>query len=355
MEIKEYIPDTQRKDESLFELEEERLENEFNEKLQEAQKEGEPRIVVNIFFSAHRTAKDMEGLEKPFTHCDIFIPEASGWTDEILEYHRQVSAGALTPEEALKKMDITIEHSFYFAKRKILEILYNSQRPLTLIDLPQNNEILNRYNIAQGLIAQDLLGIEMGSVHSYLDQKFVILREHLENSAKLEIEREEFMLQNLYPQVQKLFLAHPQLKNKEHLNVLLFLGAAHTKIYHTLKKFAQSTKRDMGCMPYAFNTISEIKRRYMFGKEVSDKLIITFIFEYLWLDRIVYPNLELISNNSNKIKLFVKKLLSSFTADEMREINMKKNTALFLSKLNEKNIKLPQTEKELDAMIQWKK
>lgn len=345
-----YIPDKPRGNENLFQAEEKKLENEFNEKLKEKQKEGEPAVEVSIFFAAHKTAKDIEGLKKPFANCDIFIPEGCGWTNEILKCYRQVSEGMLTPDEALKKMEFKIWYPNYSANLKALEILHNSQKPLMFIDLPRGSDILYRYMSSEILVNQDLSSIEMGSVNSYVDKKFDMLKEHLKDSVKIEIEREKFMLQNLYPQLQKLLSERPDLKTKEKLNILLFLGAAHTGIYHALKKSAPSTKKDMSRMPFVFSIMPEIKRRYMFGKEVDDKLIIQFIFEYLWLHKTIYSNLKLITDDSLKIQSFGRALISSFSAKEMREINSKKDKTLFLDKLNEKNIKLPKTEQELDEM-----
>jgi hypothetical protein len=41
-----------------------------------------PKIKYEFFFAPHSSPVDLKGLEERFQQTDIFVPEASGWTQE---------------------------------------------------------------------------------------------------------------------------------------------------------------------------------------------------------------------------------------------------------------------------------
>lgn len=116
----------------------------FNQALEEDRKLGEPKISVNIFYSPHGTDKDFEGLDEQFRKSDIYIPEAFGWSPAYLGLLRAISAGKVSPEVVLKGLRINKNSEYYARDKKLYELIYNSQKPIALVDLPENYPLIGR-------------------------------------------------------------------------------------------------------------------------------------------------------------------------------------------------------------------
>lgn len=95
--------------------------------LQQEKREQELQIDYDFFFASYATPGDFERLQARFDECDIYVPEAVGWTPENLNYIRRISTG----EEDTMALD---RDSAVNAKEMEEIILYKSNKPIEFID-----------------------------------------------------------------------------------------------------------------------------------------------------------------------------------------------------------------------------
>lgn len=303
-----------------------------------------PQMSVNIFYSPHGTAKDAEGFREEFKKADVYIPERRGWTESGLRRLRMISRGEISQIPILGK-DFKEPNDFYWGT---YNIIYKSNKPITLIDIPENHPLVERIDENK---AEE--GIRFGSDFSdVLDYE----RRNLIEQAAITKEREQYMIEQLEPRVQELLKDYPDLQNKQQINILLTLGSLHTFFYHNLKK-DYSTTRVMSKTYRVFDFYLEAKRRLMLGKPVDDGFLARAnMNQCLFMLWELYPNrlLQLISD-SYKIEVS-RKLCVLFSFDEIRDMfegaeDIDSWNSLFEEELSRKGFKMPQSEKELDGFL----
>ena len=228
---------------------------------------GEPSLSVDIFFSAHDTPKDFEKLADFLPRADIYIPEVIGWSSVDQAHYDAVSEGRKTPKEIIESLKITTPDMYplHDTKLKEFEILHNSRKPITFIDIPLRHPLTQRFNTLDTAFLESLTGHFEDDLGSY--------KNFLQQIAQFQKEREEYILSQFKPQIADLLDSHPELKGKTDLHVLVALGSLHTPIWHSLKKSGQKTTAFFKSKPYVYSHENEAIRRNMFGKEVSDELV----------------------------------------------------------------------------------
>lgn len=323
----------------------------FEQKIQEMferRKEGEPRINVDIFYGYHRKQKDIEAVRKQFTECNIYIPEAAGWSEEDIKLYRSVSSGAM-PEQEFERYKTRLKPHI----RSEVEMLYNSKKPIVLIDIPKVHRLYKE------LLMYDLsIQKEFQNPGSF-EQLLQFTKSHIKKVSTFQREREEYMLSHLKPAVDQILKEYPDLKRKEVVRVLLRLGATHTPFYHILKKgLGEGVQEHFQETPMVFLFVDEARRRYQLNKEVNDQLIAKALVES-WINpaRIIDT---LPSSQINKKFIFLRKFIDQLDDNDIKEIYetryQKPNIfpELVLHKMKEKGFQFPKTEQELDKMIGWK-
>lgn len=321
-------------------------ETSLNQALEEERKPGEPKISVNIFYAPHESARDMEGLKKEFATCDIYMPEAHGWTETTLDILKRLSSGEMSPSEVAPDEDPVKQKK----QRMIDEMIFNSHKPIALIDVPDNHQII--------LDEEDRRSQNNGKKifhYGNFDQTLESLRDVLK-SESLDRERETYMLSQLKPQVEAILKEHPELKDKQEIQVLLSLGADHTSIYHSLKEENIQVTRVFSENPFVYPFGLEVERRNVFGRPIENELVGQALTEIL-LWRAFRPHLEdLAEQDTQKVTVFTRKLISVFSSDEIKNMfegasKFEEWPALFLQGLREKGLRIPLTKQELDEFL----
>ncbi|MFY9462268.1 MAG: hypothetical protein WAP51_03655 [Candidatus Sungiibacteriota bacterium] len=318
-------------------------------------KAGEPKVSFDIFYSAHETREDAKGLAERFRKADIYVPEANGWTEMWRRDMNAVSQGTLTPELFFRKRGVdpkNVLFSFDFAE---IEMLYGSKKPVVFVDLPESHPLyrrtqetkqeINRFNLTKGF--PEML------------KKFT---SDLKRFADVQVERERYMLQELKRLTERIQKGEaPEFKGKKDAKLLLFLGAAHTKIYHELKKSGAEAGRGFVTMPYVFGEFaSEMFRRQMFGKPVNDELAARAVGG-LFFRAVVINYAGYLRQDSHKLALLERKVVSRFSFNDIKSVFDRAQKSAdtmgalalgFSEKFDEKKIKIPADEKELDEFLQ---
>lgn len=89
-------------------------------------------------YGPHRTAKDFENLKNAFDKADIYIPELEGWDFKTKDQFNRLSQGELTPKEFAAEQWINDKS----ARFRQCQIIYNSKKPILLVDMPLQHELI---------------------------------------------------------------------------------------------------------------------------------------------------------------------------------------------------------------------
>lgn len=359
-----------------------------NEYLQkEAERTGEkfPPVYIKFFSGAHGTEYDARDVPKELEAADIYIPEFSGWTEEVAEEINKISIGEMAPDDPNRK----INADFW---QPALRALASSKKPVVFIDIPE--ELKKEYRKEDEKFWENKKPFDSLSYEDALEE--VKIRE--KHEVDYHVFRENYMYAALGPKIIETLRLHPELCEKEKVVALITLGVAHTDIYHQLKKRENDmVSRSFSATP-VYGAHSEAFRRFMFGKEVSDDLVRKMLTEGIleiegYFEKLASVTedtlkglkskrlfMEIFRNDGKEIfetwkesereywearKEFVKERgLKSVKWREVREDFKKwqKETGrdthdfskYFDAKLFEKGIKMPTNEKELDEFLAGK-
>lgn len=325
----------------------EQLKEKFNQFFSKEEKEKRfPKIEIDIFYSPHATDKDIDGLEKQFSQADVYIPELADYSSATLKNLNKLSQEGRYRKGFLGSLDnFGIEERFL---KKQLEMISYSKKPITLIDLPGGHYLINALDKS----------FEPFKLPDDFKSALELIKSKLKKMSELEKEREDYMISQIRPKVEKVLKNYPQLSKKENIKVLISLGAVHTKVYHSLKKTErEKVQRKFSRLPFIFSLEEEAMRKYGFGKEVDDELAAKVVLEGQF--RSIFKDyLYEICDDNLKIGELTRKIISQFSFNEIEEMfnSLKKDPnltfeSLFKTKFKEKGIKLPSNEAELDKMI----
>jgi len=307
-----------------------------------------PEIAFSIFYGAHGSAKDVESLGVPLKNSDIVIPETMGWSQGHVTYYRALANGRVTPKEALRRFSTGQTHYMLTSDTalKVFEMIYNSHKYIAFADVPDGHPLVRRFLhiYSSGFPIDD-----------NFEQTLKNARNYMKDTSSLDLDRENFILSRLQPTVNQVLKEAPSLARKQKLNVLLFLGAAHTRIYRELKRTGTEVNATFSYKPFVYPFSTEAERRYAFGKEIGDELVAKSFMEAI----VVIPGMQKITKDFRKISLYARRALSGFTLDEIESVfyDMKRNRSydIFMNLLSQKGVVVPLTEKMLDDFLKKEK
>lgn len=349
-----------------------------------------PRLSVQFFSGPHATEMDAEGIEERLKECDVYIPEKVSWNQSHLQMWNDISAGNEMPPES--------PNPFF---SKIYEYLYASEKPVAFIDFPEE-EWEKKFLEYQKQLPESLENLSYEEALEFMDRSARLTYQFIQK------EREQYMLSRLGPKIVEVLEAHPELKQKKELNILITLGMGHTNIYHQMKKDQEmEVSRDMRYSPSMFGYYDEMMRRYMFGKDLPEALRSKALAQGMF--RLSSLQNELVNKirNTSKTISFERYVIGLFSEDEIKAMfeewkdakkrkkedkkeflrttegslfrtfatkeereefenafekwRIRENRAgrdfeaLFLARLKEKGLKLPENEAELDEVMKTKK
>lgn len=305
-----------------------------------------PNVGYDIYYSPHGNTGDFRDLFGKIKAADIYVPEVYGWSQEYLSIYQDVSAGRKTPEAAIREKQVE-DADMNPLLLEELRAVHNSNKPIFFIDLPEDEVPRGKNKIA--LAARSFDGL-LDNVKYYLEQE-----------SKLNIRREHHMVEQLGIKVGEVLDAHPKLKAKDDVGVLVSLGSVHTGVYQQLRDSGEKVEREFNTMPHRYSLSDEGVRSYMNGRPVSRELAARILLETVFGD-VFQLELEKVSSDNTKIDLFKRKVASQFNIDEIGEIfhlltytdwNYFKGSfeGYMNYQMETKGLKMPQTEQELDEAV----
>ena len=313
-----------------------RLEGKFNQVFQG------PQISVDILFSYHGTHEDLERLDERFkgSDFDIYIPESFGWKPEYLKTFRYASSGKKGLRKLIEELgENKVSPSF----PKTLEIIHRSCKPITIIDVPFGDPLVERSEKVS-----DYKPPLTGELPEALDYT----RDFLSNNADYQNAREKYMPDAITPEkVEELLKNYPSLRNKQAISILLSLGSAHAPMPPDYSE-------------YSFTDEGIVKSK--FGKEVDDELAARIFLEgtfkplvEAWrilltrdyikiskLERIIFSQFKFSGEDKKDVEA-----IFNYVKEHQDFIPPTMPLMLFNEVLKKKGITIPRTEQELDEFL----
>lgn len=246
------------------------LKSRFNRVFKRERNIGHRGTTINIFYSPHRSAEDMNGLADQFQKCDIYFPETFGWSTEYLNALRKLSDGEITSEIVLQ--DYADKDPFYYARDEdFFKIVCNSKKPIAFLDVPEDHPLVGREK------ENKVPNINFGS---NFGQTLDSVRACIQKAADIEKERESYIVKQLQPQIQELLKTHSKLREKQEINALISIGIAHTSLYRNLREDYETTVK-FGKNPIAFRYTEEALSRCMSNEFLDDDLVARIATEWI--------------------------------------------------------------------------
>jgi len=224
-----------------------------------------PEIEMTFVYSPHATEKDAKLITDKLPKTDIFCPEIEGGKDELIENLNKISQGE---KEIFEKYMANPPFTYQNKWRQVFCALYNSKKIVWPIDLnfPADTDLILMLDEAAYKYQLSLNSFLQGNFDKAVEQR----KQFVKQTIPLEKIREKIILKALEELPANLSKRYPQLKNRKKLKVLVSLGAAHTWIYHQLKrKDRYDLKRNLNKNPYIFSFGGRIWRRGRFIAEDS--------------------------------------------------------------------------------------
>jgi hypothetical protein len=169
-----------------------------------------PPISIDILYAPHASSFDARGFEEHFKRADIYFPEGI-FDKRAQDTYQKISGGEITPQEAFAHPDSQLS-GFY---RSALETLYGSQKPVAFVDVPKRSALGMR--IVHSLEGDLFKIIGSGNFEKALEA----MRAHERVRARLQKEREEYMISQLVPTIKEILRRQPELRKK--LALIYFL------------------------------------------------------------------------------------------------------------------------------------
>lgn len=320
-----------------------RVKNEANHNLEEERRPDDPKINIHIFYSPHGTEKDIEGFEEKFREADVFIPERPGWTVETLRILRELSEGRLRPE------DLANEGKFGEVEAELDRIIFNSHKPITIVDLPDGHPL----DVEGDNLKFPNLQFGPGSLEFNLTKT----REYFQKYTELQKKREEFMQNQIEIKVKELIDENPSLSGKKEIHVAMILGSGHTSLLDSLKSKGLEISNEFNKSSTAFMPAFhfELGKKYLSGEPVSDEFVAKTVFELCFI-RAFRKSLSMLSRDTNKVDASIAKIVSQFNLEEIKGMfesvdSFNKFPAVFVPRIIEKGFKIPQSEGDMDKLL----
>lgn len=327
-----------------------------------------PKISLTIYFSPHATAESLRAMQEKFQRADVYLPEGIGHTEKIRAVYYELAAGTRDPESIVRASPLwtAIPHHEYQKKR--LELIYQSHKPIFFIDLPEDHPLETEWYEARKKESEAEYNYD---IHT--------LKEAFKTYADIQQKRETYICQRIEAIARSIqtndFNTLPEitqeqkqqisvLKKKKVVQFLLEIGAAHTTLFHALKKTGANkpnetaialANRAFNSLPYLYGYRSEIIRRYLFNKEVTDRLIAEMLLASL-IQGPLEEMLASITHNEYKQNRFIRNVISGIHADKIlplcRELRRIPSSAR-LALLAQRGylIPIPRNETELNIRV----
>lgn len=310
-----------------------------------------PKFDILFYFSPHGSKADFEGMRPYLRAADIVLYEAIGSTDYTRQSVQGVSTAAPYPKELLlakgKVGDEPIQGSTW---EVLLDEIYNSQKIVDTIDLHDTEEEVK--------LKDEILQDHSLPKADTLDAALVLLRENFAHSATLQHEREAIMVDRFEERMGQILEAHPELKEKPNVQIVISMGSYHTQLRHALRAKGAPSARKFSSSPYLYSYSTEAQRTLAYGKEPSKTLLEKAYAERI-VNTVVNKALATPGVPYDTFALYVRSVVSRLNPEQIQAIyTLYKEDELgsidsidrFLQ--TAKIDKLPQSLEELTSLVQ---
>lgn len=298
-----------------------------------------------IFYGPHGSAKDIEGLVTSLKQADIFLPECIGWSPDHLIVYNAVSEGILTPQAAVSRFAVGTSH-LALSKDTTLgffDILYKSRKPVAFIDVPVGHPFTDRF------VKHESKGFRLGKEFS---ETLRYAEDHLKEIAAMEIKREDYQVAHLEPIVDGLLRLNSTLARRNPIKVLLFEGAAHTRIGRILEMSGKTVTQIFAYEPMIYPFQNEVTQRFMRGEDVDEELMARAVMEMV----LFLPTLLNATKNSRLAFEYSRKALSRFSFEEIERAFQEARTTgsynILTALMQEKDVPHPNSEQDIQTFLQ---
>lgn len=286
--------------------------------------DGYPKFLLNLDLVTHVKASDLSPETKVrMRDADIIVVESVRWDSDTYEFLNDISQGKINPDDWARDVDEEdVKNSF---KYEYYKNLYNSKKPVLVIDLPESkvsemDKVVDNFQ----KLRKEVWEKEGDNFESILK----IIRLTLEKDEKLSEARNEFAVKFLPILMKKFLDNHEKLKEKEKLNIQITFGSLHSPLVKMLKNnFETKTFLHEKVIPQSI----KMRHRIANKLEVSDEEIARY-----WLHQVVsdyvYENYE----NPEELDLKMEKEVFGLSISEIKLLYalIEEDEAKFYDKLD---------------------
>jgi len=288
------------------------------------------------------------------------VPEAADWDDTYASDISKLSSCAINPEKFLKLYTDPLEVKPSQGEsydEVVAKTLYCSGKHIEFFDVPFRHPLVER-------VFQAFNDASIPDMSGDFEKMIASRKNGLRTAAKAQKEREEYMFERLNEFVRRAAKKEfPDLKDKEHIRILMILGGAHTRLYHKLVRKKEDVSRSFPLYPYIYPYFVEAFRREWFEKEVGDELAARTFLETV-INGEIRLKLSSVTERQNLIGHFIRRIVERLNMNDARSVFTRLKKAEYLTEdllsiitgeiLKEKAIIIPQNEEELMRFLKIK-
>ncbi|MBI2483965.1 hypothetical protein HYV71_02155 [Candidatus Uhrbacteria bacterium] len=329
-----------------------------------------PKLQFEIFFGDHASGADAKTFLAKAKDADIIGFEKSGIEPNMIKLLRQLSAG-IPVDYRVRQTD-----NWEFGEQ-LLQGIREMKKPVLLADLHKGlgSFLYDTYSAFHSRQSQEaLLDFCEGNFDAAMRR--IKLCEIL--SVKPNEFRERIIAARLEPQTKKLLKTNPQLRGKNSLHAIFFLGRAHTPIMHE-RSLPESARMGIAhaYLKTYYEQIYQLRRRKrdvpdeLYARLIAESAIRLFLDQKYGLKKDDVPSFAMITNAAHLITRRMKEneireLSSSLgKAEDERDLSEEtdqsdaaeksffrpKQMDMIEALVEQKGMPLPSSFKELDTFI----
>jgi hypothetical protein len=228
----------------------------------------QPQMKFHVAFREHATYEEGIGLAQQIREHDLFIPELTSANPESERLNTISQGKRFNVAGNFFTDDLDVYFHIYPTKpfgEGLYRAIHNSQTPVKFIDYRLGNSKGGTF-----VAEMPSIGEALRNGNPDAEKQLKLTKRY----AELQDPREEYMMHQL-PRVLKEFinenreLAEERKAKDEPVNVLLFIGTQHTRIYHALREADPTATRDFEPKAEDVLTIPWVHqvRQHLFGIE----------------------------------------------------------------------------------------
>ncbi len=222
-------------------------------------------VDIAVFYGGHSDKADFEELMPYFSGVDVFVPEITCWSMEMIRLFSRISRGDKSARKELERSHADGKFT-PFADFETKSILGTGVR-ITPMDYSETHE--RAKEIHDHYENWGLLDKVVPDFNKTLDNIITFIR----YEAELEDHRESIMERSIGPRLKTLIDSDPELSKKSRVSVLIHQGAGHALLFPKLVDLARDTEASVelasGDNPLEFDHFDRLATAFRLGTTLS--------------------------------------------------------------------------------------